>query len=78
MSFYYPEASRFSSLSDEQWGKIVSYYELGQKQNNQPDYQLQYRLDKMHDNDYYVLIRFREPDYIFINALPLAVLERME
>ena len=21
MSFYYPEASRFSSLSDEQWGK---------------------------------------------------------
>lgn len=78
MSFNYPEASRFFSLSDEQWGKIVSYYELGQKQNNQPDYQLQYRLDKMYDNDYYVLIRFREPDYIFINALPLAVLERME
>ncbi|WP_455617854.1 hypothetical protein [Eisenbergiella sp.] len=78
MSFYYPEAARFSSLFDGQWGKIVSYYEMGQKQNDPPEHRLQYQLEKMHDNDYYVMIRFREPDYIFINALHLAVLERME
>lgn len=78
ISFYYPEDARFSGLSDEQWGKIVSYYEMGQKQNAQPELQLQSQLEKMRDNDYYVMLRFQEPDYIFINALHLAVLERME
>ncbi|WP_276892001.1 hypothetical protein [Eisenbergiella massiliensis] len=61
--------------AENNWGAMAV---KGQKQNNRPDYQLQYRLDKMHDNDYYVLIRFRDPDYIFINALSLAILERME
>ena len=71
MSFYYPEASRFSSLSDEQWGKIVSYYELGQSRITSRIISCSTVSDKMYDNDYYVLIEVPGARLYFIKCIAL-------
>lgn len=71
-TFYYPESSRFIHMSDSQWDVIYDYY-TKLSTNSNPE-ELEYKLNKMRNKEYYFMIQITEPNVIFINAMPLAIL----
>ena len=71
-TFYYPESSRFIYMDDAQWNIIYDYY--SKLSTDSATEEQEYKLDKMRNTDYFFMIQITEPNVIFINALPLAVL----
>lgn len=71
-TFYYPESSRFIYMDDSQWNIIYDYYSKLSIDSTLEEQE--YKLDKMRNNDYFFMIQITEPNVIFINALPLAIL----
>lgn len=71
-TFYYPESARFIHMSDSQWNVICDYYTKMSIASAAEE--LEYKLNKMRNNEYYFMIQITEPNVVFINALPLAIL----
>ena len=71
-TFYYPESSRFIDMDDSQWDVLYDYYTKVSNSSTQEE--LEYRLSKMREEEYFFMIQVTEPNVIFINALPLAIL----
>ena len=59
-------------MSDSQWNVICDYYTKMSIASAAEE--LEYKLNKMRNNEYYFMIQITEPNVVFINALPLAIL----